>query len=253
MSDLRLYAALWFGVVGAVLGSFLTVVVARLPLGESLVRPPSHCPGCGTRLGAAELVPIFSYLAQRGQCRHCGRPIPRGYLLIEITASLGSAALAYHLLPSTRLYPALLLLLLGITVTAVDLAHHIIPDRLLVAATLLFCGLRLAHGPGSLLTGLAGAGLMLPVALIIAVAARGGFGFGDLKYLAVVGFALGPAEGLLAFFLAAVSGGLYAIGLLALRRATRRDAVAFGPFIACGSMAALLAGPAVLSFYTHLL
>lgn len=251
MTGLRLVAAVWFAVVGAALGSFLTVVVTRLPEGRSVVHPPSHCPRCGTRLRAAELVPVLSYLLQRGRCRHCGEGIPPRYLLIELTAALGSGALAFLLLPSSRLFPALLLLLLGIAASAIDVAHGIIPDRLLLIGALLAFGWRLFGG--TLLPGVLGAALLTAIALVIALVGRGMFGLGDLKYLAVVGLALGPAEGGLAFFLAVMTGGIYAVALLVLRRATRRDAIAFGPFIALGSVAAAAVGPALLTAYTRFL
>ena len=239
-------------VLGLCVGSFLGVVADRLPRGESVVAPPSHCPHCGRRLGAAELVPVLSYLRLRGRCRSCGAPIPRRDFVIEVLSAAGTAWLLWEIWGNPLLYPGLVVLYLGISAAAIDLAHRLIPNRLLIAAAALALLALAPSGGSAYLDGLIGGLGLLAVGLAIAVLGRGGFGMGDVKYLGVVGLLLGWRSGLLALCLAVVLGGLYAAGLLATRRARRSDAIAFGPFIAVGSLIAVSYGPQLIGAYLHL-
>lgn len=252
MNLLSVSGAVLFVLLGLSVGSFLTVVASRLPRRESVVRPPSHCPQCGVRLGPAELIPVVSFLAQRGRCRHCGEPIPPRYLWLEVAAGAGSGALALWLFPQPRLYVLLALLYIGLAATAIDLEHRVIPNRLLAAGAVAVALAVLAAGPRGLVGALEGGLLLFLLALALAVAGRGGFGFGDVKYLGLVGFALGPAVGVLALFAAVLLGGLYAALLLGLRRAGRRDSIAFGPFIAAGSLLAPVLASSIIPWYRGL-
>jgi leader peptidase (prepilin peptidase)/N-methyltransferase len=253
MTLLRDVAAAWWGVVGLALGSFLTVVIARLPRGESLWWPPSHCPLCGVRLGPKELIPIGSFLVQRGRCRHCHGPIPLWYPLTELTAGAGCAGLAYAFFPRPQLYPALVLWLVGIVASVVDARHRIIPNRLLAAGLV---ALSAALAPSGLLAyvrAAEGAALFVVVAGLIRVLSRGGLGMGDVKYLCLVGAGLGPWQGLVALYGAVVTAGIYGLALILTRRARKQDRMAFGPFIALGSAVGILLGPAVVAWYRGLL
>ncbi|MCL6596500.1 MAG: prepilin peptidase [Firmicutes bacterium] len=247
--SLSLLAGVWWGVVGLALGSFLTVVIARLPDGRSVVSPPSHCPSCGHRLGPGELVPVVSYLAARGRCRHCGASIPAWYLAVELAAGAGSAALAWLLFPAARLYPALLLWLVGIAASAIDLKVRRIPNVLLAAAAAILAAVLAVGGMRGYLAAVEGAALLSAFGLLVAVVGRGGMGMGDVKYLTLVGAALGPRGGLVALYATMLTGGLYAIALLATGRARKGMRIAFAPFIAAGSMVGAVLGPEVWRWY----
>lgn len=235
---MSLVAAVAFLIVGLIAGGLLTAVTERLPAGGGNLFAPATCAACEARLEPVERLPVLSYLRQRGRCRHCGAAIPLRHLFIEIAAGVGSLALTLWLFPQPTLYVLLLLLYVGIAATAIDLEHRIIPNRLLLAGAAAVAAAELLSGPNLLLPGVEGGALLFVLALVLAIAGRGGFGFGDVKYLALVGFALGPVIGLFALFTAVLLGGLYAASLLVRRRAGRRDTIAFGPFIAIASLLA---------------
>lgn len=252
MSAIKVGFDLWFAVLGLILGSFLTVVVGRLPEGGSVIFPPSHCPACKTRLSARELVPVFSYLVQGGRCRHCQKPIPLRYLVIELASGLGFFVISVLRLGAPDFFTLLVLWLLAIAVTAIDLEHGIIPNALLLVSGILLLVSLLPSGWPAYVSAVEGGGLLFGMALIIAVAGRGGFGFGDVKYLGVIGVALGPGLGLLALFIAVMAGGVYAAFLLISRQKGRKDTLAFGPFIALASAVTPFLAPAFMTYYRGL-
>lgn len=240
---------LGFLLAGLVFGTLLTIIVSRLPAGQSIVTPASRCPACGTRLSLAEMVPVVSYLLQRGHCRHCKAAIPRRYLAIELATGLGFGVLSAARFGAADFWTLLVLWLLAISATAIDMEQRIIPNRLLLAGGLLLLPTLLPGGGTAYVAAGEGAVLLFLISLLIAIVGRGGFGLGDVKYLAVVGLALGPLNGLLALFLSIVLGGVYATFLLVSRRAGRRDTIAFGPFIALASVVAPLIATGALNYY----
>lgn len=248
---------LWGGVrffTGAALFSFFEVVAWRLPRGLSPLRGRSVCPACGAVLGPAELVPVASWLALRGRCRHCGVRIPAWYPAGELLGG-GAALLAAARFgdgPLLGLGPeAWLALLLGGVLYAIarlDAATREIPDALNAAVALLgLCRVALLGArqggwvPTVLSHGLGALCVSLPM-LVLCLAVPGAFGGGDIKLMAAAGLFLGWQATLAAFFLAVVSGGGYGFFLLAAGRARRGDQIAFGPFLCAGIAAALLAG-----------
>lgn len=240
--------AFWV-VFGLLLGSFLNVVIYRLPRGESVVFPPSHCPHCGARLTPLELIPVASYLALRGHCRHCGAPISWRYPLVEIlTAGLFLLLyLRYTFSPQFFFYALLITLL--IPITFIDLEHQIIPNTLnllgLAGGLLLLLFLRPLTWTQAFFGLVTGSGLLFLIAFI----SRGGMGGGDIKLAGVLGLYLGWPMLLLALFLAFVSGALVSLFLLATRIKGRRDFIPFGPFLALGAILTILAGPELVSWY----
>ncbi len=250
---------------GLVIGSFLNVVIARVPEGKSLWRPRSACPGCGAPIAWYDNVPLVSFAALRGRCRHCAMPIPWRYPIVEaVTAAAFGLALAV-LGPTPAFAAAALLLAMLIAVTAIDLRLQIIPDAITLPGIALGVLASLATGrPGvripwlgvaahswpavildSLLGILVGGGIFL----VIILASGGGMGGGDMKLGAMLGAFLGWQLGLLALMLAVLSGGLVAVVLLALRRRGRKEAIPFGPFLALGGAVAFLWGDALLGWY----
>lgn len=236
--------AFW-AVVGAAVGSFLNVVADRLPQGGSLLAPPSHCAGCGRTLGAADLVPVVSFLALRGRCRTCGAAIGWRVLWVELGTGLLFALAAWRIAPLTMgSWAALLLtsacLAVLVVVTVTDLERGLILNRVMVPAIGLGLLVALSAGwPGlfwHLVAGLLGAGV---IALIIALV-PGGMGWGDARLAGFIGLATGLPGLFLALFIGFVSGGLVGGALLAGRRLRRGDTVPLGPFLAFGGAATLL-------------
>jgi leader peptidase (prepilin peptidase) / N-methyltransferase len=245
--------------LGLILGWFLNVVVYRLPLGMSVVRPRSACPTCRTPSQGRDSVPVLSYLLLRGRCRTCHTHISAGYPIVEaITGALfGLAALTFrhHLVVAAMIAP-----FLGVMLAAalIDLRHRIIPNALTYPS---FLGLLAAvvavafSGEG---VSLAGGGLGLLAygggLLIVALVAPAGMGMGDVKLAAIIGLVLG-ALGLryvgVAALLAVFGGGAGAIGALIAGRG-RKDTIPFGPFLAAGAIVAALLAPQIARWYTDL-
>lgn len=233
---------------GAAVGSFLNVVICRLPEGKSLIYPPSHCPACGGRLSWRDLVPVMSYFLLRGRCRRCGAAISAQYPLVELACgALFLAAVCVHGL-SWEALRALLAVGISVPATVIDLRHRIIPDRLNLAGLLLALPLA-AWPPGRMndcLWGfLAGGGTLLAIALL----SRGGIGGGDVKLAAVLGLILGLRLTAAALFLSFVAGSVAGLALVAARKAGMKDAIPFGPFLGAGAVAASLFGERLWSWY----
>jgi leader peptidase (prepilin peptidase)/N-methyltransferase len=242
-------AALGAIVLGLCVGSFLNVVIARLPEGRSIVTPGSACPRCGRAIAWYDNVPVLSFLRLRGRCRHCAGAISWRYPFVELaTAALFALAVLTRGV-GPELAPALVLAAALVAITGIDLDHQIIPDVVTlpgIAVGLAF-SLLLGHPRwmDALIGALVGGGLFF----VIIVASRGGMGGGDMKLAAMLGAFLGWRPLLVAILTAVLTGGILAIALLALRRKGRKDAVPFGPFLALGGLVALFWGAPLIDWY----
>jgi len=245
-------AATFAGVLGTIMGSFLNVVVYRLPRHESLITPASHCPGCGTPVKPYDNIPILSWLLLRGHCRSCGTAISVRYPLVEaLTGALClGAVLAGESAADIAL--ALGLILLVVPAALIDLEHRIIPNVITLPGSLLAIGLGLALDPagepGRLIAGAAAGGFLLMAAL----AYPGGMGMGDVKLAAMMGLFLGAAVAP-ALLIALVTGTLVGAVIIARRgvAAGRKTAVPFGPFLALGALVAVFAGQPIVDVYVN--
>ncbi len=239
------------GVLGAIVGSFLNVVVYRLPRRESLVRPASHCPTCGAGVKPYDNVPVLSWLLLRGRCRGCSAPISKRYPLVEALTALlcVGAVLAGGGSATIVLNVAFILLLVPIAL--IDAEHRIIPNKLTALGAVLALALGTALDPSGeperLIAGAAAGGALL----IAAMAYPGGMGMGDVKLAGVMGLFLGSAVAP-AMLVALFAGVLF--GALVVARegahAARKTAVPFGPFLALGSIVAVFAGGPLVHAYT---
>ncbi len=235
--------------LGLIIGSFLNVVVARVPERRSLWRPRSACPGCGAVIAWHDNIPVVSFIALRGRCRACGIAIPRRYLVIEIvTAALFAVAHAVFG-PTVSLVPALVLLSALIAVTAIDLERQIIPDLITLPGVVAGVLANLATGRVPWVDSVIGILVGGGVFFVIIVVSGGGMGGGDMKLGAMLGAYLGWQVTLFAIFLAVIVGGAVAVGLLATGVRGRKDPVPFGPFLATGGAAGLFWGERVVAWY----
>lgn len=237
-------------VVGSVIGSFLNVVVARLPRGESLVYPRSRCPGCHTPIRWVDNIPLLSYALLRGRCRHCAARISRRYPVIEgATAALFALAAWRFGGHPESLGPAWIFLAALVAIAAIDLEHQIIPDRITLPGIAVGLLTSLVNPLLTWRDSLLGIALGAGFVFVVIVASRGGMGGGDLKLCAMIGAFLGWKLTLLAIMLAVVLGGIVAVTLLIAGRKRRRDAIPFGPFLASGAVVSLLWGDELLRWY----
>ena len=244
------YAAALAGAFGLIIGSFLNVVVYRLPRGESVVFPGSHCPSCDTPIKAYDNVPVLSWLILRGRCRSCHSSISARYPLVEaVTAGL-LVAVVLTQGDGADLWLGLAFVVLLVPVTLIDLDHRIIPNTLMLIGTVVSVVILLLTDPGALsehlIAGAAAGGFLL----IAALAYPGGMGMGDVKLAFVMGLFLGRnvAPALLAgFLLGSIVGGL----IMARKgvAAGRKTKVPFGPFLAVGGLIGLFFGDAIVEWY----
>jgi leader peptidase (prepilin peptidase)/N-methyltransferase len=251
------FTAAFAGVLGLAVGSFLNVVIWRVPRGESVVRPPSHCPGCDREITPRDNVPVVSWLLLRGRCRGCGTRISVRYPLVELLTAVLFAAVAYRIGPAPELPAYLYLVAVGVALAAIDLDHRRLPNALTLPSYVVVGVLLTVAGA---VTGdwwaLARAGLATAawygVLFALAVAVPRGMGFGDVKLAGVLGMALGWlgwGEAVVGFFLGFAFGALVGVVLMVLGRAGRKTAVPFGPFLVAGALAAVLFGDAIVDLY----
>ncbi len=242
--------ALAAAVLGLLVGSFLNVVIWRVPRGESVVRPSSHCPSCGAAVRRRDNVPVLSWLALRGRCRDCRGAISPRYAAVELSTAALFAVLALRFGFSLALPAYLYLAAVSVALALIDLDVRRLPDVLtlpsyVVGAVLLALASLGEQDPWAFLRALLGMAALFAVYFLLAFAHPGGMGWGDVKLAGVLGLytawlGWGPwAVGLFAgFFL----GGVVAVGLLLAGRAGRKSAVPFGPFMLCGALLTVLVG-----------
>ncbi|CAB4946508.1 unannotated protein [freshwater metagenome] len=240
--------------LGLLIGSFLNVVIWRVPRHESVVSPPSRCPGCDQLIRPYDNIPVLSWLILRGKCRDCKTKISARYPLVEAGTAILWGLLAWRFAGSWAL-PAYLVLAGGLVVLSlIDLDTFLLPNRIVypltIAVTLLFVVAGVLDGGvgdfrRALLCGL----VVFAVFLLLHLISPRGMGFGDVKFSFVLGVALGwvsPATAFLGIFMGFLLGSVVGIGLIATKVKTRKDHVPFGPFMALGTVSALLIGPPIL-------
>ncbi len=259
------------GVLGLAVGSFLNVVIHRVPAGKSLVRPASACPECGHAIRWHDNMPIVSWLALRGRCRDCGASISARYPLVEAATATAFALVAWWTtvaVPVSTLPLGSLAFGLGliaylwwagasVALTEIDLDVHRLPDRIVLPTFVVIVVLLTAAGGltgdwWAVLRMLIGAGALFLFYLVIAVVSAGGMGMGDVKLAAVVGAAtawLGWDALVVGALAAFVLGGLLGIVLLAAGKAGRRSRVPFGPWMLAGAWIGIVLGPTVWRWY----
>ncbi len=241
--------AVLFGVLGMLLGSFANVCIWRLPRGESISWPPSHCVQCRQALRPWHLVPVFSWLFLRGRCAMCGSKIAWRYPIVELSTAMLFALVGWFWQGSVQSVSYLILIFSLVVAVGTDLSHREIPDEISLggSAVLLIIAL-ISQNWGGLIGGL----LLFGILYLIALASHGGMGGGDIKLSLAIGLALGWRLGLVALFLAFFSGGIIAISVLIFRRAAGKTRIPFGPFLAFGSLCAMFFGAWIIQGYVNL-
>lgn len=245
-------------VLGLVIGSFLAVVIVRLPRGENLWRPRSSCPACGAVIAWHDNIPVFSFILLGGRCRTCRAAISWRYPALEL-ATAGLFVLAYIRFGLTADFAiAVVLLAALVVVTAIDLEHQIIPDAITLPG--IVAGFLANLATDRVTWGESGLGILVGGGIFwvvlqgsLLILGQEGMGGGDVKLGAMLGAFLGWKLVLVAVLLAVVVGGAVALVLLGLNIAGRKDAIPFGPFLAAAGAVALLWGDRLLAWYTDAL
>lgn len=237
--------------VGAITGSFLNVVIYRLPRKESIVSPGSHCPRCEQSVKWYDNIPLLSYALLRGQCRNCGQPITPRYPTVELlTAALWVVA-GIQFGIDWPLLPALLFLTSLVAIFYIDLDHYIIPNVIVLPVAVIGLAANIAITPDRWLEYLA-AGLMSAIFFfVVALVKPGGMGMGDVKLAGMLGFFLGQAV-LVGLFLGFLIGAITGVALMAAGIKGRKSRIPFGPFLAAGAVVALFYGDRLLELWTGL-
>lgn len=266
--------ALGSGLFGILIGSFLNVVIYRVPAGISLIAPPSACPDCGNRIRPWDNVPVVSWLALRAKCRDCGQKISARYPLVEAGTGFAFAAVALVALAmaprlaqgqeaiagSVVLVAYLYLAAITVALGLIDLDVHKLPNRIVLPAYLvagvLFLAASVLSGEYSALVR-AGIGMaaLFVLYFVMAVTYPGGMGLGDVKLAGVLGIFLGwTGWGALVVgaFSAFLLGGLYAIALILFKRANRKSGIPFGPWMLAGAWIGIGLGGDIFSAYLNI-
>ncbi|WP_246040225.1 prepilin peptidase [Ectobacillus funiculus] len=239
--------------VGLVLGSFYNVVGLRIPAGQSIIHPRSFCPSCLRTIRIRELIPVCSYIWQKGKCRSCDVRIPLLYPSLELIHGL-LFVLAFQLFGwSGETIVAWTLLALLTVIVASDLGYMLIPNKILLFFLPVFVIERIFVPLQPWWSGIAGACISFFFLFMIAILSKGGIGGGDVKLFALLGFILGIKGVLLAFFLASFLGTVFGVGGIIAGAMKRQSAIPFGPFIALGTIISYFFEPNVLGYYFLLL
>jgi leader peptidase (prepilin peptidase)/N-methyltransferase len=250
--------------LGLAIGSFLNVVIYRVPRGESLVTPSSHCPACDQPIRNRHNIPIFGWLILRGKCADCHAPISVRYPLVELVTAVVFVAVAARmstldLLPTLPAY--LYFAAIGIALALIDIDHHRLPNAIVlpsypVVLVLLTIAAAWQHDWSSLLRAVESGAILYALYFLLAFAYPAGMGFGDVKLAGILGGLLGYLSWsalLIGGFAGFLLGAIVGVVVMASGRGNRKSALPFGPFMIAGALLAIFAADPIWSWYLDLL
>lgn len=258
-------------IVGLIVGSFLNVVILRLPRmlrlstatppppgPYDLSRPGSHCPQCGHAIAPWDNIPLLSWLLLRGRCRYCRAPISLRYPIVELLAAGGAGLLAGWMRDPWQAVAGMLLYWILLTLSIIDLEHQVLPDEITLPGIWAGLLINVPHLFVSLRSAVLGAAVGYLVLwslfhLFRLLTGKEGMGYGDFKLYALLGAWLGLINLPLIILIASALGSVWGLGLMASRRIKRETPLPFGPFLAVGGLVALLFGHSLTSGWLHLL
>ncbi len=221
--------------------------IYRMPRGESIVAPGSHCPKCGAQLRAQELIPIIGYILIWGRCRHCKERVSIWHPILEVGCGLLFAKVLGSQGFTLSAVNSLMLISLAVVAAGIDIQHRVIPDMLtlpwMVAGLVMGAFSGGIQGILSRALGLLACGGLV---FLIAMVSRGGMGGGDIKFMALVGSFLGFLGGLTSFVIACIIGAVVGVVLIMLGIKSRKDEIPFGPFISSGAIIVCIFGKQII-------
>ena len=250
--------ALYSFLVGLALGSFMNVVIYRMPLKKSIIRPASSCPNCGKKIKFYDNIPLVSYLLLLGKCRYCLRPISLRYPAVEVLTGLLSLALFIRYGLSYQYIFYLLFTATLVTISFIDLQHQIIPDVLSLpgvvvglATTFILDNISWLD---SLIGIICGGGVLFLVAVVYErLTGRQGMGGGDVKLLAMIGAWMGWRSLALILLISSLTGAVIGLVFLLTTGKGYRVRIPFGPFLSLGALLYFFFGPQLMSWYLNVL
>jgi leader peptidase (prepilin peptidase) / N-methyltransferase len=253
-------ALIFVALLGLAVGSFLNVVIHRVPRGDSVVAPRSHCPGCGSGIRPRDEIPVLSWVLLRARCRDCDEPISARYPLVELLTAAVFVALTIKFGVSAALPAYLYLGAVGVALALIDLDTKRLPDALTlpsypVGVGLLGLAMVSSDSWTPLLRGLLGLAAMYAFYFLLRFLYPRGMGFGDVKLAGVLGLYtafLGWGSWTVGLFGGFVLGGVVSIGLVLAGRAGRKTRVPYGPFMIVGAFIAVFVGQPLASAYLDL-
>lgn len=248
------------GLLGLAIGSFLNVVIWRVPRGESVVSPPSACPACGTAIRPRDNIPVAGWLLLKGRCRDCSESISARYPLVELGTGVLFAVMALRFGLDPVLPAYLYLAAVGIALALIDIDVKRLPDALTlpsypVVGVLLGVAALAGSDSGDFVRALLGGAAMFGFYFALCFAYPAGMGFGDVKLSGVLGLAtawVGWGAWAVGLFGGFLFGGLWGIVLIVAKRGGRKSKVPFGPFMLAGALLGVLAGQNLFDGYLSL-
>ncbi len=253
-----------FALLGTAIGSFLNVCIDRLPVGRSLVYPPSHCDSCQHHLSLKDLIPVLSYLQLHSHCRYCQVPILHRVFWIEVGTGLLFAFTYWHYGLSAGFAVTAFYCCLFIVLGVIDLEHGLLLNKIVYPAAAMALVIDVFLPPLGIIdvslpwpwlgivNGVIGGAIGFVFLLIPALIYLGGMGWGDVKMAALIGLVVGFPLVLVALLMGVILGGLVAGILLLLKIKNRKEAIPFGPFLSLATIATLLWGSNILNWYLGL-
>ena len=243
--------------LGAMIGSFLNVCIYRIPKGESIVFPGSHCPHCQHPIPFYDNIPVLSYLWIKGKCRSCHHPISLQYPIVETVTAISSLLLFLTFGPSWSYLIYFAFTTALIVITVIDLYHQIIPDVISLPGIGAGLLVSLVHPQitffNSLFGVLLGGGSLFLVATVYQwLFKREGMGGGDVKLLAMIGAFLGWKAVILTILLSSLIGSVTGVVLMLIKGKDFKYAIPFGPFLSLGAILSLFYGEKIIRWYLYL-
>lgn len=240
--------------LGLVVGSFLNVLIDRIPRGENIVWKPSHCDYCKKPLRWFELFPVLSYLVLGGACLRCKKHLSWQYPFVELVTAVGFVYIYYSSLSIELFIASLVIFCVCIVLFGIDYKHQILPDTLLLVLFGVVLALGWSISPSGrlvhLVSGIAAGGFFL---LIWLMTKGRGLGFGDVKLAFVLGFLLGYPFTIIALYVAFLTGALVGVILMIIHKAGMKSRIAFGPFLIVGAVSAYVWGDRIWVVWSSLL
>lgn len=245
------------GLFGLVIGSFLNVVIYRLPARHSLSHPGSRCPACGTPIRPVDNIPILSWLILRGRCRTCSAPISPRYPIVELLTGGLFVAGAWRLGSHAELAAYCAFFAFMVVLSGIDIDHHLLPSRVIYPAAgsalaLLAVASGVDHDWHRYEDAVAAGAIGFGVLFLIHLIAPRGMGFGDVRLAGLIGLNvgwLGLAHVAVALFAGFFLGAVVGVGMMAVGRASRKSRIPFGPFLAAGGVVAVLWGTHIVHWW----
>ncbi len=240
-----------FFILGVIIGSFLNVAIYRLPKGESIIYPFSHCLFCGKRLMIWELIPVISFIALSGRCSRCKQKIPTIYPVVELLTGILFFLIYKRYGYSPEFWGYAIFIAILIVSSGIDITVGIIPNHINIIG--LLCGIMFGLICGKASYHLYGAVLGFSIFALIYFFSRGGMGAGDVKFAAMIGSFLGVKLLLVSVFIAFISGAAVGMLLIIISKKGMKSSIPFGPFMCFGAIVTLLCGNELIIFYINLL